>query len=145
MDVQEAILSRRSIRAFTDQPVPLETIQKIMEVSQRSPSGTNTQPWHAYVCTGEVKEAITRDVLELVDQGGAKKYSDYDYYPDDWKPVHRDRRRRRAVPSSLLAAYLLVLLLLLLRALLLLPLLPLPSLAPPPPSHRGAWRGRLHI
>ena len=93
MNVQEAILSRKSVRAFTDKPVPLETIQRIMEVSQRSPSGTNTQPWHAYVCTGAIKDAITRDVLELVNQGNAKKYSDYDYYPEDWKPVHRDRRR----------------------------------------------------
>ena len=32
-------------------------------------------------------------MLELVEQGNAKKYSDYDYYPEDWKPVHRDRRR----------------------------------------------------
>ena len=93
MDVQEAILTRKSVRAFTDQPVPLETIKKIMEVAQRSPSGTNTQPWHAYVCVGAVKEAITSDVLDMVDRGEAKAYSDYGYYPADWKPVHRDRRR----------------------------------------------------
>ena len=84
MNVQEAILSRKSVRAFTTEPVPFETIQKIMEVAQRSPSGTNTQPWHAYVCSGAIKDEITRDVLELVEQGNAKKYSDYDYYPEDW-------------------------------------------------------------
>ena len=49
-------MTRKSVRAFTDQPVPLETIRKIMEVAQRSPSGTNTQPWHAYVCTGEIRK-----------------------------------------------------------------------------------------
>lgn len=93
MDVEEAIRSRRSIRAFTDQQVPKEKIEKILEISQRAPSGTNTQPWHAYVCTGEVRDALCRDVMELVGRGDARKYEDYDYYPAEWKDIHRDRRR----------------------------------------------------
>jgi nitroreductase len=93
MDVEEAILSRRSIRAFTDQPVPKETIHRILTLSQRSPSGTNTQPWHTYVCTGAVRDAISRDVLALVEQGQAIGYDELDYYPAKWKDIHRDRRR----------------------------------------------------
>jgi len=93
MDIEEAIRSRKSVRAFTDQPVPLDTIESIMELSQRAPSGTNTQPWHAHVCTGAVKDAISRDVLELVEAGKAAKYEDFDYYPPIWEDVHRDRRR----------------------------------------------------
>ena len=58
MEIEEAIRSRKSIRAFTDQPVSQDQIQRILEISQRAPSGTNTQPWHCYVCTGEVKEVI---------------------------------------------------------------------------------------
>jgi nitroreductase len=42
MEVLDAIQSRKSIRAFTDQDVSQETIQKILKASQRSPSGTNT-------------------------------------------------------------------------------------------------------
>lgn len=93
MDVIEAIQSRKSIRAFTDQPVPKETVEKILQVSQRSPSGTNTQPWHVYVCAGKVRQAITDDVLALAKAGKAAKYEDYDYYPPTWQDVHRDRRR----------------------------------------------------
>ncbi|MZR31744.1 nitroreductase [Sneathiella litorea] len=93
MDVEEAIQSRRSIRAFTDQPVPKEIIDRILRLSQRAPSGTNTQPWHTYVCTGAVRDAISRDVLEMVDKGQAKRYEELDYYPAKWKDVHRDRRR----------------------------------------------------
>jgi nitroreductase len=93
MKIEEAIRSRKSVRAFTDQPVEQETIQRILELSQRSPSGTNTQPWHAYVCTGSVKDAIVADVCDLFDQGKASKYEDFDYYPPVWEPVHRDRRR----------------------------------------------------
>ena len=93
MDVLEAIETRKSIRAFTDQEVPRETIEKILEVSQRSPSGTNTQPWHVYICTGAVQKAITDDTLALMAAGKSKKYEDYDYYPPKWSDLHNSRRR----------------------------------------------------
>lgn len=93
MDVLDAIKNRRSIRAFKPDPVPKETLEKLLAISQRAPSGTNTQPWHVYVCTGAVKQAITDDVLALARSGGGGKYEDYDYYPADWKDVHRERRR----------------------------------------------------
>ncbi len=93
MDVLEAIKARKSIRAFTDQPVEKETVERILEISQRAPSGTNTQPWHVYVCAGAVKQAISDDVLEMAQSGGGKSYEHYDYYPANWKDVHRDRRR----------------------------------------------------
>jgi nitroreductase len=93
MDVLDAILQRKSIRAFKPDPVPRETLDKILEISQRAPSGTNTQPWHVYVCAGAVKQAITDDVLELAKAGKAKSYEEYDYYPGKWQDVHRDRRR----------------------------------------------------
>lgn len=93
MDVLEAIQARKSIRAFTDQPVDKDTVTKILEIAQRSPSGTNTQPWHVYVCAGAVKQAITEDVLEMAKAGAGRSYEHYDYYPATWKDVHRDRRR----------------------------------------------------
>lgn len=93
MDVFEAIESRKSIRAFTDQAVELETVKKLLEVCQRAPSGTNTQPWHVYACTGSVRQAITDDVLALAAAGKGGKYEDFDYYPTTWNDAHRDRRR----------------------------------------------------
>jgi len=93
MDIFDAIRSRKSIRAFKPDPVDKKTLDGLFEIAQRAPSGTNTQPWHVYVCTGDVKQAITADVLEMVRSGKGKKYEDYDYYPPEWKDVHRDRRR----------------------------------------------------
>ena len=93
MDVIEAVQSRKSVRAFRRDPVPRETVEKILEISQRAPSGTNTQPWHTYVCAGKVRDAISNDVLELASQGKAAKYEEFDYYPAKWKDIHRDRRR----------------------------------------------------
>lgn len=93
MDVLDAIRERKSIRAFRSDPVPRETIEALLEVAQRSPSGTNTQPWHTYVCTGAVKQAITDDVLAMAKAGEGKSYEHYDYYPENWTDLHRDRRR----------------------------------------------------
>ncbi len=44
MDVAEAIAGRRSIRAFRDTPVARETVERILALSARAPSGSNTQP-----------------------------------------------------------------------------------------------------
>ena len=93
MEVLEAISSRKSIRAFTDQAVSRQTVEQLLEISQRAPSGTNTQPWHVYVCAGEVRQAITDDVLVMAARGESSGYEDYNYYPSKWKDVHRDRRR----------------------------------------------------
>ncbi len=93
MHVLEAIDSRKSIRAFTDQEVTQDTVQELLQAAQRSPSGTNTQPWYVHVCAGSVKDAITEDVLNLAKNGQASPYEQYDYYPANWEDVHRDRRR----------------------------------------------------
>ena len=93
MDVLDAIRERRSIRAFRPDPVPRETIEAMLEVAQRSPSSTNTQPWHAYVCAGAVRQAIIEDVLAMAKAGEGKSYAHYDYYPENWTDLHRDRRR----------------------------------------------------
>ncbi len=93
MDIEEAISSRKSVRAFTDEAVSQAQIERILELSQRAPSGTNTQPWYVHVCTGAVRDRIASDVIELFEAGKAGKYEDYDYYPPNWLDLHRDRRR----------------------------------------------------
>lgn len=93
MDVIDAIVNRKSVRAFTDQEVPKDLVEEVLTIAQRSPSGTNTQPWHTYVCTGAVRDTIVKDTLALVESGAADSYEALNYYPDRWKDIHRDRRR----------------------------------------------------
>ena len=45
MDIFEIIKTRRSIRKFTDEPVPDETIDKVIDAGIWAPSGLNNQPW----------------------------------------------------------------------------------------------------
>ncbi len=53
MELQEAVLGRRSIRQFLLRPVPDELIRDLIAKSLWSPSWGNTQPWEIVVGTGE--------------------------------------------------------------------------------------------
>ena len=46
MDVKEAILTRRSIRKYKNQPVSDEDLRDIIDAAVYAPSGTNVQPWY---------------------------------------------------------------------------------------------------
>ena len=58
MSVSEAVASRRSIRDFTDTPVPYESLLRVMEKARLAPSGSNFQPWEATILTGEPLQAL---------------------------------------------------------------------------------------
>jgi nitroreductase len=45
METLEAIRTKRSVRHFTEQPVPEETIRKILDAGRHSQSSKNEQPW----------------------------------------------------------------------------------------------------
>lgn len=93
ISVEEAIVSRRSIRAFLAEPVPPETISRILEISARAPSGTNMQPWQAVVLTGvALKEFTTR--LEAVALSGERGTPSYRYYPKEFREPYLSRRRK---------------------------------------------------
>lgn len=49
MDAIDAILTRRSIRRFTDQPVSGELIEQLILAALSAPSAHNEQPWHFIV------------------------------------------------------------------------------------------------
>jgi len=69
MELDEAIRGRRSIRAYTSQPVPLETIRAIVEAGTWAPSAKNGQQWRFTVLTGQAKKRLTdlfRSKLETI-------------------------------------------------------------------------------
>lgn len=55
----DTIRSRRSIRRFTQDPVPDEVVDRILEMGTWAPSGLNNQPWRFVV----VREAEIRKAL----------------------------------------------------------------------------------
>jgi len=97
--VEAAILSRMSARAFTAQAVPHDTLEHLLQVASRAPSGTNTQPWKVYVLQGASRDTLVSKVCAAhdalrADPSLASQYTEaYDYYPLKWVSPYIDRRR----------------------------------------------------
>ena len=97
--VDAAITSRRSVRAFLPTPVPRQTIEDILAVASRAPSGVNTQPWKVTVLTGHSKEQLSNRILAAHDANAAAAsvgadVGEYDYYPTEWVSPYIERRRK---------------------------------------------------
>ncbi|MHA1113434.1 MAG: nitroreductase [Alphaproteobacteria bacterium] len=94
LDVEEAILTRRSVRAFLpDKPVAIDTVRRILEVSARAPSGTNMQPWKVWVVTGEARARLVTDVLARRESEKDEHKSEWNYYPESYPEPYKSRRR----------------------------------------------------
>lgn len=89
MDVLETIYQRRSVRAYTDQPVDKSTVDALLNAATHAPSSMNEQPW-AFVVIQDSKrlaawsDRIKADVLKrLKPDSPLAKYrdmlSDQDY------------------------------------------------------------------
>jgi len=49
MDALQAMLTRRSIRRYTDDPVPPDQVDRLLAAAMAAPSAGNQQPWHFVV------------------------------------------------------------------------------------------------
>lgn len=61
--------SRRSVRAYRDQPVSRETVMEILRVAGRAPSNSNTQPWQVCVLAGEALRTLEAALSSVFDEG----------------------------------------------------------------------------
>jgi nitroreductase len=92
--VDDAITSRRSIRAFLPTPVPRRTVEEILAVSSRAPSGTNMQPWKVHVVTSAAKDRLAAAVVGAFLDHRAVHEQEYKYYPDRFPEPYLSRRRK---------------------------------------------------
>lgn len=92
-DVEEAVLTRRSIRAYSDRPVPRALLERLLELAGCAPSGNNIQPWRVQVFTGKALGALSRAMREayLADEAGHGR--EYEYYTDPLHEPYLGRRR----------------------------------------------------
>ena len=61
-DAMQTIMTRPSVRAFLDKPVPEETVERLLRAAMAAPSAKNSPPW-AFV--------VIRDRAELEKLGAA--------------------------------------------------------------------------
>jgi len=64
LDVFEAIKSRRSVRAYTNQPVSDSEVEKLIDTARWAPSAGNIQPWEFIVVRDqEIKKRLSEAAL----------------------------------------------------------------------------------
>ena len=71
---------RRSVRDFSDRPVPMPVIEAAIRTAGRAPSGANQQPWHFAVITDPGRKHRLRQLAER---------EEYEFYhggraPEEW-------------------------------------------------------------
>ncbi|MGV0853801.1 nitroreductase [Mycolicibacterium phlei] len=92
MDVYQAVASRRSVRGFTDRPVPKDALQRVLAAAAWAPSGSNLQPWHVYVVTGEPLERLKKLATDRVAAGDPWDDREFEMYPRELKTPYAERR-----------------------------------------------------
>lgn len=90
--VAEAVLGRRSTRAFLPRPVDRALVEDLLEQAARAPSGGNLQPWHVDVLSGEPLAALKAQAGSAL--AGAREGMELRVYPSPLPEPYRGRRHR---------------------------------------------------
>jgi nitroreductase len=94
MDIVEAIKNRKTIRAFKPTPVSKTVIKNVLELTVKSPSAINLQPWQFYVVMDEERQRVSRALLK------AYKEKNISCSPDTTKPLPRVYNRRGVMTAE---------------------------------------------
>jgi nitroreductase len=93
--VDDAIITRQSVRAFLPTPVDRATVETLLELSTRSASGSNIQPWRVRVVAGAIKDRLEKAIFDAVARDGFEPYQrEWNYYPVNWREPFLGRRRK---------------------------------------------------
>jgi len=91
MDFEQVVRNRYSCRKFLQKPVPLETIEKILDLAQQTPSWCNCQPWQVVLVTGGAVAGF-RDSLLAHAAAGHPPKPDFPF-PLRYEGMYRERRK----------------------------------------------------
>lgn len=76
MEFKDVLDKERVTRKFTNRKVNEKLLIKIIKDAQKSPSLLNSQPWRAYVVTGDALEKMRKEYKERV-ENGEKPHEDF--------------------------------------------------------------------
>lgn len=88
----ELIKSRRTVREFSDRPVPQEVIEQCLLAAGTAPNGANKQPWHfAVISDPDIKSKI-REAAEEEEREFYHRRAPEDWL-DDLRPFGTDEHK----------------------------------------------------
>lgn len=80
------------MRGFTDRPAPPEVFRRVLSAAAWAPSGSNLQPWHAYVVTDAPLADLKKRVAERMAADDPWDEPEYEMYPPELASPYRERR-----------------------------------------------------
>lgn len=83
--------ARYSCRSFRPDPLPRETIERILALAQRTASWCNAQPWTVHLVGGDRLEAL-RAAMQQAAAEGREEPPDI-AWPREYRGVYQQRRR----------------------------------------------------
>jgi nitroreductase len=92
LSVTDAVAQRKSIRAFTDEPVDDEALSSVLKAALRAPSGGNVQPWRLFVLNGDAMTRFKTQMEEQMASNPIGEPAQYEIYPKGLKAPYRDWR-----------------------------------------------------
>jgi nitroreductase len=88
--LSELLLQRYSCRAFLPIPVPRATVERVLEIAQRTGSWCNAQPWQVIITAG----TGTQRFREALMSHALAHKADPDFaFPREYQGIYRARRR----------------------------------------------------
>lgn len=71
--------ARRTVRSFSDRPIPPAILERCIAAAGAAPSGANRQPWHFVVVTDRVTKRKIREAAEAEEKSFYSERA-----PDEW-------------------------------------------------------------
>jgi nitroreductase len=90
MDVADALVARRSIRAFLDTPPPADLLATAIRIAALTPSSGNLQPWRVHVLAGQPLAELKLKMAALTTAPPTTP-PQYSVYPSVLSDKHRTR------------------------------------------------------
>ena len=92
ISICQTIQNRKLCRAYLDKAIDKEIVQHILEIARWAPSGVNHQPTQVAVLGTEVKDRLSKILIEKY-SSGAPPNPDYIYCPKEWSETYKFRRK----------------------------------------------------
>jgi nitroreductase len=91
MEFEDVIKTRYSCRKFRSDPVSRATIERILELAQRTASWCNTQPWQVLILSGASTDRFRQALLTCALEG-RQPQPDFEY-PRRYEGEYKERRK----------------------------------------------------
>ena len=85
----EMVESRRTVRDFSDKPIPIEAVENAVRAAASAPSGANKQPWHFVI----VKDQSIKKKIRVAAEKEEKEFYEHrapDYWLEDLNQFKTD-------------------------------------------------------